>query len=241
MRQAYTLGWAPSEYRTFKAFADRLGHDDAPAELRQQLGLQQDPVTLGELAEAPIPARLGTVTVPIVTVAAKDHEALTFLASYPKAQHDMGAHRVVGGKRRLHFIGGGAEPTDTDDTGKFNPLVTARRELEVELHTTDADFRSTGLFIDQLRWQLVFTYVAYIKTRIEDIEPQRTLAGEGGENERFLLLATGHGGEAYKLLFGRHDRCQLVTNHAAAGLYAALSFLNGVRSIAEYRGAVVRS
>jgi hypothetical protein len=252
-KQLYRFTYAEDEYLMFKAFGDSLDKH-SPLTLREEfmrkgmIEAKEKIIDMEHLVKAPFVARIGTVTVFCICRAPKKP---WIVGAVPKRCLDIPLKS--GEKLNIHFVGAGPTPEDKE-TGLFQPLVTSERETKAEMGVELRDKpKLTGIFIDQERFQLLFTYIVLanqvdvvtdnisdktIKKKAENLVKSlnafRRTAPEGAENTGYKIFQTGEDcSDIFELLAGTHSQLQLATNHAVAALFAALSYIHGTENVDE--------
>ena len=236
----YRVGVAETTYYRFAGMSNNLDADLRGIVPNMSEGTlrarwrQFDPRDLADLKELPAPAKIGTVTV----VASKPDGILLGLIRGRIFQAGGSAGSDRDKPRALHFAAEGMLPSDRLPDGQISPAATAARAVATEVGLSsdagvDLEIVPTGLFVDVLRWQPVFCYLALTDAKIDDVVSLISTGVESNEHHGVVpLVWSARDADVQRLLTDRHtDR--LASSHAKAALLYALFYKHGVIETAK--------
>ena len=138
------------------------------------------------------------------------------------------------GRKLLHFVAEGVIPEDVDEfSGDIDVRRTAVRGIKEELGEvcaagritlTSLHPRTTAVFFDQVRWEVVVTHVVDLDVDLATVRRHASLARDRFETQEWIALdATDpQDPEMCQLLHGTHPSWVLASNHALVALVFAL-------------------
>lgn len=143
-------------------------------------------------------------------------------------------YRDPNGRPLLHFIGEGVTSTDHDVvTRTLDVRVTAVRGISEELGNvcragrvtaTTLPLTTTAVFFDQVRWELVSTFLVQLDVDLATARRHASIARDSFETAQWIALdaSSPSDPEIEQLLSGTHPQWVLASNHALVALLGAL-------------------
>lgn len=172
-----------------------------------------------DIAGLPAPAKAGCGVVPVTSdgFIVLGVRRRTFVAAGSRAEY----------RDNVHVIAEGMLPADVGSDGTVSAAAAAARGLIEELDVHTADIIPTGFFLDTLRWQPVFSFLAYLPMTFNQVWDSAAGAGDRWEADRLLALPFRDGPELRSLVEGTHPELHLASNHAQAYLACAMDHAFG--------------
>lgn len=230
----YRLTPAPATYFDFVTSAAHLdeplaGDDDLTGtSLRRAWGL--DLRSLEDVADLPCMAKVGVGT----AVVTRDDRLV--LGVRGRTMIAGSGPTSARGRSKVHIVAEGMVPSDLDADGRIDPRETSIRGLHEELLIGGSsgdlgrvlDVRATGFYVDQLRMQPCFSYLATTDLTWDELASAAPSSQDFWEVSQLIDLPfdVAHVG-LRRLLLGRHPDMEFASNHAAATVWFACLYRFG--------------